>query len=651
MHLQTTPPANTVTCSIAGASHLFRFVFPPLSFGFAAFGERDVPQLCFRSSCEGSAAPAPPPAPRGRMSTSEPTLTERGRGADRVPVPTLFPHDHAEAELRESRRALATLMDNLPGMAYRCRNDPDWTMELVSQGSFPLTGLAPEELIGSALISYGDLIHPDDRQRVFDEVQAALKATTRFRIVYRIITIDGAEKWVWEQGCGIFSEGGELLAIEGFITDVTEARKAEEHRRQLLLEQTARAAAETAEKRARFVAEAGRVLSNSFDHETALASLARLFVPVVADFCTVEVLTSAGELQRVGLAHVDPEQEARLHETPLLSTTQLPSDHPTSDALFKRLPTFVPDIDRHAAAAVWVEADPGSAFGLHPRSLIAIPLVISDRVVGVLTLGISSSDRSFNLDDMALAEELAQRAALAVENARLFHQAQQATKARDQVLAVVAHDLRNPLNTISVASQLLLRAPFEDRHRSHLKTIRTSTDRMNRLIQDLLEVARIESGHLSIVPRPEAVAPMIEEAMTMLGPLAAGRSILLESECEQDLPQVLCDSARVLQVLSNLIGNAVKFTPPEGRIRIRCVALDGEIRFGVTDSGPGIPAPQLPHVFGRFWQANAADRRGIGLGLSIAKGIVETHEGRIWVESTVDVETTFYFTLPVAAPT
>jgi signal transduction histidine kinase len=318
--------------------------------------------------------------------------------------------------------------------------------------------------------------------------------------------------------------------------------------------------------------------------------------------------------------------------------------------LFMGVPTFVPDMERHPAANAWYEIDSGSAFGVRPRSLITIPLVIADRVVGVLTLAISSSGRFFNLDDMALAEELAQRAALAIENARLFHAAQQATKARDQVLAVVAHDLRNPLNTISFASQLLLRAPFENRHRRHLDTIRKTSDRMNRLIQDLLEVARIESGHVSINPRSEAVGPMIEEAIAMLGPLGAGRSILLESECEQDLPPALCDSARVLQVLSNLIGNAVKFTPPEGRIRIGCTALDAEIRFGVTDWGPGIPAEQLPHIFGRFWQANPTDRRGIGLGLSIAKGIVEAHGGKIWVESAVGVETTFYFTLPVVSP-
>lgn len=582
------------------------------------------------------------------MKPSEPAPAEFGRAAARVAVPRLFTPEQAEAELRESRRALATLLDNLPGMAYRCLNDPDWTMVVVSQGSVALTGLAPDELIGNTSVSYGDLIHPDDRQRVYDEVQAALQATVRFRIVYRITAVDGAEKWVWEQGCGIFSETGELVAIEGFITDVTEARKAEEHRRLLLLEQAARTAAEVAEARAKFVAEAGRILAASFDYQTALASLARLFVPVFADFCTIKVLDSDGDLLRVGLAHVDPVTEAQLYQRMRFSTSLFPPDHPIAEALFKGTSIFLPELDEHRAPAGWAEHDPEAAIEPRLESLIAVPIVISDRVIGVLTLGIAASDRRFNLDDLALAEELARRAALAIQNASLFNEAQQATKARDQILAVVAHDLRNPLNTISLASQVLLRFTAEDRNRGHLDTIRKSTDRMNQMIQDLLEVAQMESGHLSIRTRAEAVGPLLDETMAMLGPIAAGRSIHLENECGFALPPVLCDSARVLQVLSNLIGNAIKFTPAGGKICIRCEALDDGVRFSISDTGNGISAEELPHIFGRFWQANAGDRRGIGLGLSISEGIVVAHGGKIWVESTVGAGTTFYFTLPVA---
>jgi signal transduction histidine kinase len=137
----------------------------------------------------------------------------------------------------------------------------------------------------------------------------------------------------------------------------------------------------------------------------------------------------------------------------------------------------------------------------------------------------------------------------------------------------------------------------------------------------------------------------------MLRPLAAGSTIRLEADIEDNLPPVLADAARIQQVLSNLVGNAVKFTPRSGRVTVCAERLDGEVRFGVIDTGPGIPAEQLPHIFGRFWQAKTSDRRGIGLGLAIAKGIVEAHNGRIWVESHVGLGSTFYFTLPAATET
>jgi signal transduction histidine kinase len=187
--------------------------------------------------------------------------------------------------------------------------------------------------------------------------------------------------------------------------------------------------------------------------------------------------------------------------------------------------------------------------------------------------------------------------------------------------------------------------------RRQQEIVRRAADRMNRMIQDLLDVKRMESGRLTIDATPELPTTLINDTIDMLRPLATGSTIRLESNVEEDLPPVLADAARIQQVLSNLVGNAVKFTPRDGRITVCAERIDGEVRFGVIDTGPGIPAEQLPHIFGRFWQAQASDRRGIGLGLAIAKGIVEAHNGRIWVESHVGLGSTFYFTLPAAPNT
>jgi len=185
--------------------------------------------------------------------------------------------------------------------------------------------------------------------------------------------------------------------------------------------------------------------------------------------------------------------------------------------------------------------------------------------------------------------------------------------------------------------------------RRQAEIVRRAADRMNRMIQDLLDVKRMESGRLTVDLSAEAPESLINDTIDMLRPLAAGSTIRLETSIEENLTPVLADSARIQQVLSNLVGNAVKFTPRAGRITVCAEQMANEVRFGVIDTGPGIPAEQLPHIFGRFWQARSSDRRGIGLGLAIAKGIVEAHNGRIWVESHVGLGSTFYFTLPSAS--
>jgi signal transduction histidine kinase len=187
--------------------------------------------------------------------------------------------------------------------------------------------------------------------------------------------------------------------------------------------------------------------------------------------------------------------------------------------------------------------------------------------------------------------------------------------------------------------------PAEQRQ---LRMMRRAAERMNRLIHDLLDIKHIEQGRLSVDPRVEMMSAIVRETVEMLRPLADAQALALETEVPDELPKVLADAPRIQQVLSNLVGNAIKFTPRGGRITLRAESELSEVRLAVTDTGVGIPADQLPHVFGRFWQGARTDRRGIGLGLSIARGIVEAHRGRIWVESRLGEGSTFYFTVPVA---
>jgi signal transduction histidine kinase len=244
--------------------------------------------------------------------------------------------------------------------------------------------------------------------------------------------------------------------------------------------------------------------------------------------------------------------------------------------------------------------------------------------------------------------------ALAAENARLFEQARQATQARDRMLSVVAHDLRNPLALVAMNAEMsleLLPPDAGEYHRETLGVICQASGRMQRLIEDLLEVSRIENGGFSLELAEHGVAALLAEAERTLRPIAEAHGIGLGVEAAAGLPTLRADGARLLQVLDNLVGNAIKFTPRGGQVRVRCAAADGGwVRFEVADTGAGIAASALPHLFDAFWQAHETDRRGVGLGLWIARSIVEAHGGRIEVHSVEGQGTTFAFLLPARPP-
>jgi signal transduction histidine kinase len=227
-------------------------------------------------------------------------------------------------------------------------------------------------------------------------------------------------------------------------------------------------------------------------------------------------------------------------------------------------------------------------------------------------------------------------------------EAEQAARARDEVLAVVSHDLRNPLNLVLTSASFLLEtaAGLEPKQREQLQMIRRAGEQMNRLSQDLLEVSGIEAGHVLIEPCPEPVEPLMRDACTLLEHAAEAKAIGLTCDIGDDLPPVHADRSRVLQVFGNLIANALKFTPEGGEVRVWAEPAGDFVRFSVSDTGPGINDDDMPHVFDRFWQARRSREGGAGLGLAIARGIIDAHGGKLWVESEVGRGSTFIFTLP-----
>jgi signal transduction histidine kinase len=251
----------------------------------------------------------------------------------------------------------------------------------------------------------------------------------------------------------------------------------------------------------------------------------------------------------------------------------------------------------------------------------------------------------------ACAEGLLEKfEALAAANATLYRQQQQAVRVREQILAIVSHDLRNPLGTILLTTAVLGKRPVQEERRRGLPTglerIKRAAHRMQRLIEDLLDFASIETGRLAIVCELNDPGGIIDETLASFENSAQESRLVLTAEVEPRLSQISCDRDRILQVLSNLVGNAAKVTAAGGHIILRVEARDNELLFSVADDGPGIGEDDLKHLFERYWRSDDVHYKGSGLGLAIAAGIVAAHGGRIWAQSQLGHGATFWFSVP-----
>lgn len=403
-----------------------------------------------------------------------------------------------------------------------------------------------------------------------------------------------------------------------------------------------------AEAEQRLLAELGSVFASTLDDEETIKNVAWVIVGNLADVCMVEALDEGGQARRIIVAHRDPAMAAAARGLEVIPLDRR-RGYLGASVFETRRPELLREVSSaYLASIAQSEEHLAVLRSIGARSLMALPLLAHGRVVGTMVLIRTSEAPPYAEHDLSLAEQLAQRAALAVEHARLYQIAQRAIRARDDVLGVVAHDLRSPLSTIVLQADILRRRVVEPTHpvRRASEVIARAATRMTRLIQDLLDVTRMEAGRLSVEQVPVSTADVLKDSMDAHEPLAAAGELSLRFDVAQGLPAVWADRDRLLQVLENLLGNAIKFTRVGGRVTVRAAPREGEVLFQVADTGVGLSAEDLPHVFDRFWQARKGGRRGAGLGLPIAKGLVEAHGGRIWVESALGQGTTFSFTIP-----
>lgn len=549
-------------------------------------------------------------------------------------------------DLTEAHRARARLRriveSNMIGIAF---SEPAGRVVEANDAFLAMIGRSREEL-EAGLLDWR-VLTPPDMLALDDAALAELAAKgscTPYEKAY--LRSDGEPVPVLVGGALL--DDGQAGTVS-FVLDMRWRKRMEEHLTRSL------AAAEDARRRSAFLAEAGIVLSSSLDYEATLAHLAGLAVPTIADWCIVDLLAADGLIRPLAIRHTEPEKQALMQqmqaEPPLIpgSVLQLADVLRTGRSVL--LPTIsAAELRAHARSAAHLAAL--RSLGL--KSGMIVPLVLDGRVIGAISLGSSASGRQFGEQDLALAEELARRAAVAIGHAWLFRDAQQAIRSRQEVLAVVSHDLRNPLTTVSMAAGLIARLVSYDEGgaliQQQAETILTAANRMNRLIRDLLDLAAINAGRLSLELQAWSVRQILDEARQLLQAMAEDKGLQLEWRPAEPLPPLRGDRERILQVLSNLVGNAIKFTPAGGRVVVGAALADGMVVFSVCDTGPGIPCDEQPMIFERYWRAQATPARSTGLGLAISKGLVEAHGGRIWVDSTPGLGSTFSFTIPAASP-
>src|SRR3954453_5412779 len=414
-------------------------------------------------------------------------------------------------------------------------------------------------------------------------------------------------------------------------------RQAEE-REKLIREQAARAEAEARQERLAFLADASNVLASSLDYDETLRSLATLVVPRVADFCIVNAMDEDGQIRQVAIAHRDPANDEAMHkliaEFPSSAAAQKGGAHVVKTGRSQ----LVCDVHNGELRDVFDEkADRDLIRSFATKSFIAVPLRAQDRILGTIVMINTSQGRICGTEELSLAEELAHRAALALDNARLYNSAQRAradaeraNRAKDSFLAMLSHELRTPLTPVLTSVLHLEQTQnLPDEIRGALQMIRRNVELEARLIDDLLDLTRISKGKVQLSVEEVNAHTLLQNALEICQADIEKKHHELRTEFAAKNVSLLADPARLQQIFWNLIKNAVKFTPEGGRLKVRTQDMDGELQVEVSDSGIGIDAETLPKIFNAFEQGQRGRVGGLGLGLAISKALVETHSGKL----------------------
>jgi PAS domain S-box-containing protein len=571
----------------------------------------------------------------------------------------------AEVALLESEERFRLLADTAPVLMWTTR--PDASSDFFNQTWLDFTGVPLEAQLDDGWMQ---VIHPDDLERCVQTYMDAFAARRTFRMEYRLRRYDGSYHWVLDSGSPRFAPGGQFLGYVGACTDIHESvlqqqaleegawrlqqltaeleATVAELRRRTEEAESARARSERTEEQARFLDEASRVLHSSLDHHETLRSVVRLAVPRIADRCVVH-LVSEGDFDLIDSAEIDgsgdtmpPERYstwARIGPVRVARTGEAELHAEISEDVIRQAAVD----DEHLALL--------RASALH--SAMVVPMQVGGRVIGTISFLSVESKRRFGNADLRLAEELARRAAIAVDNARLYRQTDAASRTKSEFLATMSHELRTPLNAISGYTDLLQLGISEpEQQQEHLSRIKASTWHLLAMIEEILTFSRLEAGRAEVYAEIVDARGLVHDAASLLHPVVASKGLTLDLRLPDVALNVETDRIKIGHILMNLLSNAVKFTD-EGTVTVELIGNDVEASFRVSDTGHGIRAEDMPRIYEPFWQAESGTTRragGTGIGLAVASRLTELLGGHLEARSVVERGSTFTLTIPRVAP-
>jgi PAS domain S-box-containing protein len=574
--------------------------------------------------------------------TFERHASTMGRGTETRIVPsaavmTAYTRDmterhEAERRAEESRALLHAILNNTTDAIFV--KDLEGRYLAINEAGAAVLHRTPEEVVGHTNFDFLDSeIAEALRQGELEVLRTG--ATAQREDVMRVSSVPRyylSSRGLWRDADGV------IAGIVGFATEITERRRREQA--------------------SSLLAEAGRVLAESLDFRVTLNAVARLVTPALADWCTVVLQNRDGELETLAVTHADPQKVRWAREV----GERYPIDASS--------PTGVPNVVRTGVSEVFTDITDEMLVGaakdqehlellrhLGMRSVMIVPIRAHGRTLGAITLIGAESGRQFTEADLPVAEELARRSALAIENAELFQAAASANRAKSEFLASMSHELRTPLNAILGYTSLLaegITGPIIPAQQEQLLRIRASATHLLGLIDEVLSFSRLEAGREQLSMHDVDVAAVLDEAAALVRPMAAAKQLPLEIQPPDATGGPLrlrSDVLKLRQILVNLLTNAVKFTD-HGSVTLSAHAEGDDVVFTVTDTGIGIPASHLEHVFDAFWQVEqAASRRvgGTGLGLSVTRRLARLLGGDVSVKSVSGQGSTFVVRLPRAS--